>query len=258
MNCLFRKELRLLKTLIIGGTGFSEMDYLEGKQPVTTRTPFGGAVIYVGIYQGIETGFLPRHGMHHDSLAPQVNYRANVWAARELGFERVLSTSAVASLREDIHVGDLVLLDQLVDLTHDRESSFFLRSANMTDPFCNQMRQVVLDTAQQEGIALHPRATYVCFNGPRYETAAEIRLFQCWGMDVVGMTNATEAALCRELGLCYTTIALVTNMGAGISREGPDLQRHRRVTQQNLPKFKRLSLSSLAAIPVQFTCTCKS
>ena len=191
-------------------------------------------------------------------LAPQVNYRANVWAAGELGFERVLSTSAVASLREDIQVGDLVLLDQLVDLTHDRESSYFLRSANMTQPFCSQMCAVVLNTAQQEGIELHPQATYICFNGPRYETAAEIRLFQRWGMDVIGMTNATEAALCRELGLCYATIALVTNMGAGISDQGPDLQRHRQVTQQNLPKFKRLTLASLAAMPPQFTCTCKS
>lgn len=247
-----------MKTLLVGGTGFSEMDYLEDRQPVSVRTPFGGTVIYTGIYQGQETGFLPRHGMNHESLAPQVNYRANVWAARELGFERVLSTSAVASLRKDIQVGDLVLLDQLVDLTHDREASFFLRSANMTQPFCSQVRAVVLNTAKQEGIGLHAQATYICFNGPRYETAAEIRLFQRWGMDVIGMTNATEAALCRELGLCYATIALVTNMGAGISDQGPDLQRHRQVTQQNLPKFKRLTLASLAAMPHQFTCTCKS
>lgn len=245
-----------MKTLIVGGTGFSEMDYLENAKPVTVRTPFGGAVIFQGAYRGIETGFMARHGLHHENLAPQVNYRANIWAARELGFARILGTSAVASLRPDIHVGDLVLLDQLVDLTHDRDSSFFLRSVNMTEPFCPHMRSVVLQTAEAEGIAVHPQATYICFNGPRYETAAEIRLYRSWGMDVIGMTNATEAVLCRELGLCYATIALVTNMGAGLSSEGPDLQRHCRVTQENLPKFKRITLASVAAMPEQKACSC--
>lgn len=245
-----------MKTLIVGGTGFDEMDYLGNARPETVRTPFGGVVIFQGTYRGIETGFLARHGLHHESLAPQVNYRANIWAARELGFTRILGTSAVASLRPDFHVGDLVLLDQLVDLTHDRDSSFFLRSANMTEPFCPQMRSVILETAAQEGIAIHPQATYICFNGPRYETDAEIRLFRNWGMDVIGMTNATEAALCRELGLCYATIALVTNMGAGLSDEGPDLQRHRRVTQENLPKFKQITLACVAAMPVHKTCAC--
>jgi 5'-methylthioadenosine phosphorylase len=245
-----------MKTLIAGGTGFADMDYLEQPVPRTIRTPFGGAVIYTGSYQGVETGFLPRHGMHHEHLAPQVNYRANVWAARELGFTRLLGTSAVASMRADIQVGDLVLLDQLVDMTHDRESSYFLRSASMTEPFCPEMRQAVLAAASTADIHIHPQATYICFQGPRYETAGEIRLFQHWGMDVVGMTNATEAALCRELGICYATIALVTNMAAGISQEGPDLQRHRQVTRQNLPKFKGLALAALLALPGARNCSC--
>lgn len=246
----------MIKTLLVGGTGFSNLDYLDNVAPHVVRTPFGGVTIYQGQYQGVDTGFLPRHGMHHDRLAHQVNYRANVWAARDLGFERLLGMSAVASLRLDIHVGDFVLLDQLVDFTEGRADTFHLRSVNMTEPFCRQMRQTVLAVGQQEGVEIHPTATYICFKGPRYETAAEIRLFQSWGMDVIGMTNATEAALCRELGLCYSTIALVTNMGAGLTEQGPDLQRHRQVTQNNLPKLKNLVLAGLLAMPSEKDCQC--
>jgi 5'-methylthioadenosine phosphorylase len=236
-----------MKTLLVGGTGFSDMDYLQAVQRETVRTPFGGAVLYLGTLNGLETGFLARHGLEHDRLAPQVNYRANIWAAHELGFQAVLGTSAVASLKTPIGVGDLVLPDQLVDLSKHREDSFFLRSVNMTHPFSRPLRQLVVDVARAAGIALHDSATYLTVEGPRYETAAEIRLYQSWGMDVVGMTNGTEAALCRELGICYATIALVTNMGAGLSDQGPDLQRHRQVTQENLPRFKRLALASLEA-----------
>jgi 5'-methylthioadenosine phosphorylase len=197
---------------------------------------------------GLEAGFLARHGMEHDRLAPQVNYRANIWAAHELGFQAVLGTSAVASLNARINVGDFVLPDQLVDLSKHRDDSFFVRSANMTHPFSRSLRDLILGAADETGIALHDDATYVTVEGPRYETAAEIRLFQRWGMDVVGMTNGTEATLCRELGMCYAAIALVTNMGAGLSAEGPDLERHRQVTQDNLPRFKKLVLGSLEAI----------
>jgi len=247
-----------MKTLIIGGTGITDLDVLENKKSETVRSPYGGAVIFTGTYLGLETGFLMRHGQYHENLAPQVNYQANIWAARELGFTRILGTSAVASLRSDIKVGDLVLLDQLVDLTHGRGSSFFSGSVKMTEPFCSQMRTIILATATQEHIFMHPTATYVCFNGPRYETAAEIRLFQNWGMDVIGMTNATEATLCREAGLCYSTIALVTNMGAGLSQEGPDLLRHRQVSQENLPKLKQLTFASLQALTQQDLCFCCS
>jgi 5'-methylthioadenosine phosphorylase len=236
-----------MRTLLVGGTGFSDMDYLQDARRETVRTPFGGAVFYLGTLAGSETGYLARHGMEHDRLAPQVNYRANIWAAHQLGFRAVLGTSAVASLRDEIGVGDLILPDQLVDLSKHRDDSFFLRSANMTHPFSRALRNLVVKTAQEAGISLHDGATYVAVEGPRYETAAEIRLFQRWGMDVVGMTNGTEATLCRELGICFATIALVTNMGAGLSAEGPDLQRHRQVTQENLPRFKQLALATLEA-----------
>lgn len=237
-----------MKTLLIGGTGFSQMDYLQDVRTVTVRTPFGGATLFEGMLDEHETGFLARHGQHHEALAPQVNYRANVWAAHERGFRCLLGTSAMASLNRDIAVGDLVLPDQLVDFSKHRADSFFLGSVNLTEPFTPSVRRLILDTADAEGVAVQRAATYITWEGPRYETAAEIRLFQSWGMDVIGMTNGTEAALCRELGLCYATIGLITNMGAGLTAQGPDLQLHRQVTQQNLPQFRRLALSSLRAL----------
>lgn len=237
-----------MKTLLVGGTGFSQMDYLQDVQTTAVRTPFGGATIFEGTLDGHATGFLARHGQHHDTLAPQVNYRANVWAARHLGYRCLLGTSAMASLNPDIAVGDLVLPDQLVDFSKHRADSFFLGSVNLTEPFTPAVRRLIRDVAAAEEVALHPIATYLTVEGPRYETAAEIRLFQSWGMDVLGMTNGTEAALCRELGLCYATIGLITNMGAGLTEQGPDLQQHRQVTQQNLPQYRRLALSSLRAL----------
>ena len=237
-----------MKTLLIGGTGFNEMDYLQDVQTTTVRTPFGGATIFVGALEGYETGFLARHGQHHETLAPLVNYRANVWAARELGFQCLLGTSAMASLNPGIGVGDFVLPDQLVDFSKHRADSFFLKSVNMTEPFTPSVRRLIIQIAKTIDIALHETATYLTLEGPRYETAAEIRLFQRWGMDVLGMTNGTEAALCRELGLCYATIGLITNMGAGLAAQGPDLQVHRQVTQQNLPQFRYLALDSLRAL----------
>lgn len=234
-----------MKSLLVGGTGFADMDYLEQRQAQTVRTPFGGATVITGLIGGRASGFLPRHGIEHDRLAPQVNYRANVWAARELGFEALLGTSAVASLNLEIDVGSLVVPDQLVDFSKHRADSFFTRSAGMTDPFSPAIRALIVEAGEREGIALHARATYLTVEGPRYETAAEIRLFQRWGMDVLGMTNGTEAALCRELGLGYATIALVTNMGAGLGEQGPSLEAHRSVTRANLPRFKRLALAAL-------------
>lgn len=245
-----------MKTLLIGGTGFSDMDYLDGVGAETVRTPFGDTTLFLGTYGGREAGFLPRHGIHHERLAPQVNYRANVWAARELGFRALLGTSAVASLQPQIGVGDLVVPDQLVDFSKHRADSFYLRSVNMTEPFTPALRQIIIDAGHRQEVTFHEAATYLTVEGPRYETAAEIRLFQRWGLDVLGMTNGTEAALCRELGLCYATIALVTNMGAGLTEQGPDLEHHRRVTQQNLPRFKRLALASLesALAAADFDC----
>ncbi len=241
---------------IIGGTGFYDLDYLEDPHPIRVRTPFGGAKLYEGHFQGEQLYFLPRHGPEHNYLAHEVNYRANIWALHTLGVERIIGTSAVGSLNPALEVGDLVALDQLVDFSQHRRQTFNLGSVNFTEPYCPDLLATVIAQAKAEGILLHQKATYVSLEGPRYETAAEIRLWQQLGMDVVGMTNGTEAALARELGLCYAVIAIVTNMAAGIGGSQPSLEAHRQVMQENSQKLRRLALSTFKAIISERDCAC--
>lgn len=243
---------------IIGGTGFYNLDYLSDVQSLTVRTPFGGAKIFRGQMQGEPVCFLPRHGPEHNQLAPEVNYRANIWALHELGVDRILGTSAVGSLNPEMQVGDLVALEQLVDFTRHRADSFFLGSVNFTEPYCPQIRQTIQDQGQAEGIPVHPMATYISLEGPRYETRAEINLYRNLGMDVVGMTNGTEAILARELGICYGVIAIVTNMAAGLGTTEPNLETHKRVMQENSAKLRQLALATLAALPEAHSCPCSS
>jgi 5'-methylthioadenosine phosphorylase len=245
-----------MKRAIIGGTGFYDMSYMDDAQSQVIRTPFGGATVYSGRFQGEEIGFLPRHGSEHNQLAHQVNYRANIWALRELGVDRVLGTSAVGSLNPEMQVGNLVVLDNLVDFAKHRSDTFNLGSVDFTHPYCPEMRQIISAQAEQTGIHAHPAAIYLSVEGPRYETAAEINLWRKLGMDVVGMTNGTEAALARELGLCYAVIALVTDLAAGLQATPPDLETHKNVAQENLPKLRELALAALVAFPDEHGCPC--
>ena len=247
-----------MKRAIIGGTGFADLSYLEGRRAQVVRTPFGGSTVYIGTYQGEETCFLPRHGPEHNQLAHEVNYRANIWALRELGVERVLGLSAVGSLNPEMPIGDLVVPDQLVDFTKQRQATYNLGSVDFTYPYCGEMRAVIIERAQALGIPAHSQATYLAVEGPRYETAAEIKLWARLGMDIVGMTNGTEAALARELGLCYAVIGLVTDLAAGMQQTPPDLETHRRIVKENLSRLRELALATLVALSDACGCPCAS
>jgi 5'-methylthioadenosine phosphorylase len=247
-----------MKRAIIGGTGFNAMTYLEAPRAQIIRTPFGSTTMYIGRYQDQEIVFLPRHGPEHNCLAHEINYRANIWGLRELGVERILGTSAIGSLNLEMQVGHLVVLDQLVDFTKHRQGTFNLGSVDFTYPYCSETRAVILQRAIALGIPVHARATYLTVEGPRYETAAEIALWHRLGMDVIGMTNGTEAALARELGLCYAVIGLVSDLAAGMQETPPDLEAHRQVVQDNLPRLRELALASLMALPTLHGCRCAS
>ena len=247
-----------MKRAIIGGTGFYDMGYLEELRARIVRTPFGSASVFSGRYQGEPLVFLPRHGPEHNRLAHEINYRANIWALRELGIERILGTSAIGSLNTAMQVGHLVILEQLVDFTKHRHETFNLGSVDFTYPYCSETRATILQQALALRIDVHPRATYLTVEGPRYETAAEIALWRRLGMDVVGMTNGTEAALARELGICYAVIGLVSDLAAGMQETPPDLQMHRRIVEDNLPRLRELALTALAALPSSRGCACAS
>jgi len=202
---------------IIGGSGLYEMEGLGGVREVSVETPFGppSDLIVSGTLGGARLYFLPRHGRGHRLLPSEVPYRANVWALKSLGVERIISVSAVGSLREDVVPGQMMIPDQFLDLTRKRESTFFgegcVAHVGYGDPVCPHLAGVLEAACREVGAACHRGGTYVCMEGPQFSTKAESRLYRSWGASVIGMTNATEAKLSREAELSYATLALVTD-----------------------------------------------
>jgi len=178
-------------------------------------------------------------------------------ALKQLGVEKVIAMCAVGSLNPEMRVGDLVLLDQFMDLAWNRNSTFGIHSVNMTNPFCEKLRNNFLEAAKEQEIAIHERGNYICVGGPRYETALEIKVYRSWGMDVVGMTNTTEATLARELGLCYSCVALITDMAAGLTEVEPDLALHQSVTKDNMGKIKKLLFNTAMKVDSDKDCSCQ-
>ncbi|MCL6548392.1 MAG: S-methyl-5'-thioadenosine phosphorylase [Alicyclobacillus sp.] len=214
---------------IIGGTGVYDPALLEGAEPVEVDTPYGRVSATVGWYRGKSIAFLPRHGSGHQTPPHKVNYRANILALKQLGVEQVLATAAVGSLRTDLKPGTLVIVDNFLDFTKSRPSTFFesgqVVHVDMTDPYCARLRRALADTAERTGLSVHEGGTYVCAEGPRFETTAEIRLYQSFGGDVVGMTSIPETVLAKEAELCYATVCMVTNYGAGLTGGESELAR---------------------------------
>ncbi len=211
---------------IIGGTGFGRA--LVPGVPESVETPFGAAALTrADLGGGRELLFLARHGAGHALPPHRINHRANIAALRALGADAVFATAAVGSLRVGIAPGDFVILDDFLDMTRGEVVTFFETPGEVTHtdfvhPYDPGLRETLLQSAGPEIAArVHPRGTYLCVSGPRYETPAEVRLFGAWGADVVGMTGAPEAVLCREAGLRYAGVALATNYGTGLLSSSP-------------------------------------
>lgn len=211
---------------IIGGTGFGKA--LVAGAPETVETPYGEASLTrAGLGEGRELLFLARHGAGHRLPPHRINHHANIAALHILGADAVFATAAAGSLRAEIAPGDFVVLDDFLDLTKGEVVTFFgepgdVRHTDFVYPYAPALRETLL-AAVGPDIAphVHPRGTYLCVSGPRYETPAEVRLFAGWGADVVGMTGAPEAILCREAGLRYAGVALATNYGTGLLTDAP-------------------------------------
>jgi 5'-methylthioadenosine phosphorylase len=219
---------------VLGGSGLYDLEGLDDVREHAVSTPFGepSGPVVAGRLGDAQLLFLPRHGRGHRLLPSEINYRANVHALKQLGADRVLSVSAVGSLRAGIAPGDLVLVDQFIDRTYRRATSFFgdgvAGHVSFADPVCTDLADAVARAANAAGFAeaaaaardrahhththvLHRGGTYVCMEGPQFSTRAESRLHRAWGADTIGMTAATEAKLCREAELCYAALALVTD-----------------------------------------------
>lgn len=211
------------KVAIIGGSGVYKNNLLRDAREMVVETRFGQALLYRGCYEENEIYFIARHGADHSLPSHLINYRANIAAAKKLGADAIISTAAVGSLRRGMPPGSFVVIDQFIDFTKSRPSTFYeggkdgIFHVDLTEPYCPELRQAILRAGADLGEKIIDGGCYVCAEGPRYETPAEIKMFALWGGDLVGMTNVPEVVLAREAGICYATLALVSNFAAGIS-----------------------------------------
>jgi len=208
---------------IIGGTGLNSLKNLEITHREMIQTPFGapsGPAVH-GKVAGRDVVFMARHGSGHTIPPHKVNYRANIWALRSLGVERVVAVAAVGGIAAELNPGKIAFPDQIIDYTWSRDHTYFeenleeVTHVDFTDPYCDALRAVLIEAAEQAGLEFCATGTYGATQGPRLETAAEIRRLERDGCDMVGMTGMPEAALARELGLCYATCAVSANWAAG-------------------------------------------
>lgn len=252
---------------VFGGSGFYQ--FLEGVEEVLVDTPYGAPSdpVALATVEGRRVAFLARHGRKHTRPAHAVNYRANVWALHSLGVRQIIAPCAVGSLQPDIHPGDFVILDQFVDRTRGREDTFYngpiTHHIAAAEPYCPRLRGVAAEVARQQGIGIHESGTIVVIQGPRFSTKAESAWFTANGWHVVGMTQYPEAILARELGICYTGIALVTDYDAGLvaeSGESVSIEAVLKTMADNTERVKNLILTMLGRLPAERSpnaCPCR-
>ncbi|MCL6591716.1 MAG: S-methyl-5'-thioadenosine phosphorylase [Firmicutes bacterium] len=251
-----------IKLAVIGGSGFYQPGILTEVEETTIKTGYGLVAVLTGKLGGVKVAFLARHGHDHEALPHQVNYRANLAALKSMGVTRIIATAAVGSLRRALAPGSLVIVDQFLDFTKQRTLTFYEKGGpqkahqDLTYPYCDGLREVLQQAAALCGYQTRDRGCYVCTEGPRYETAAEIKMFQKLGGDVVGMTGVPEVVLARELGICYASVSVVTNWAAGIS---PRPLSHEEVVltmEKNQERLRQLIAKALLMITAEFSCSC--
>jgi 5'-methylthioadenosine phosphorylase len=202
---------------VIGGSGLYEMEGLEEVQTISLKTPFGepSDSFIVGRLEGVKIAFLPRHGKGHRIQPSSLNFRANIYGMKILGVEWIIGVSAVGSMKESLHPGDMVIPNQYIDRTIHRPNTFFsdgiVCHISFADPVCPVLSQILSQAGEKVGATVHKDGTYLCIEGPQFSTRAESRLYRTWGVDIIGMTNLPEAKLAREAEICYATIAFVTD-----------------------------------------------
>lgn len=245
---------------VIGGSGLYE--FLDEPSARSIDTPYGShsSGLAEGTIAGRAVVFIPRHGSAHELPPHRINYRANIWALRRLGVRQILAPCAVGSLQSRIQPGSFVVPDQLVDRTTGRSQTYVdqgVAHVSFADPYCPTGRAVVIDAAPSCNIEMMNAATMVVIDGPRFSTRAESRAYAASGWDLVNMTGHPEAVLAREMAVCYTAIALVTDLDAGVDREGAVTQFDALATfSKNLDRLHQLLLASLAALPQTPECVC--
>jgi len=243
---------------IIGGSGLEAL--LKDMEQIRVGTRYGlPPPISIGEAGGKSVAFLPRHGVHHSIPPHKVNYRANIYALFEMGVKRIVATNAVGAINVDLKPSDLVVPHDLVDFTKLRRFSFYddapVTHVDMSQPFCPEVRALLIKTMKERGARAWNRAVLVCTEGPRFETPAEIKMFRRLGCDIVGMTVAPEAVLARELEMCYTALCFVSNMAAGIQKR---LTAHEvaEVAKEKIPIIQQILRETIKHLPKSRQCPC--
>jgi len=250
---------------IIGGTGFYAIDGITNVEAVEIDTPCGkpSDAFVLGELHGVAVAFVPRHGAGHRILPSELPQRANIWALASLGVERIISVSAVGSLKPEIEPLHMVVPNQLIDRTRGRPSTFFgegvVAHIAFDEPYCAETRAIVCEAAAGSGVTSHESGTLVVIEGPAFSTRAESRLYQSWGADVIGMTALPEAKLAREAGICYATLACVTDYDTW--HEGHDTVTAEMIVanlRKNVEHAKRIVSEAVRMLPRQRSCACGS
>lgn len=252
-----------VKIGVIGGSGLYDMAALTDRKETRVDTPFGhpSDAFIIGALEGKRVAFLARHGRGHRIMPSELNFRANIYAMKMLGVQRILSASAVGSLKEELAPLDIVLPNQFVDRTRGRISTFFgdglVGHVAFADPICPQLLEHVHQSAAAVGIRTVKGGTYICMEGPAFSTKAESHLYRSWGMDVIGMTNLQEAKLAREAEICYLTIALVTDYDCWHeSHESVTVEMIIQNLQQNSRNAQSIIRQAIKTLPSSRSCHC--
>ncbi len=251
---------------VIGGSGLYEIEELTHIEEIKVETPFGDPsdAFITGELEGVKMVFLPRHGRGHRYLPSEVPYRANIYGMKKLGVQRIISVSAVGSMKEEIVPGHIVIPDQFFDRTQGKRASTFFGNGvtghvQFADPVCSELSGVLFDAGQRAGATVHKGGTYICIEGPNFSTRAESMIYRSWGVDIIGMTNIPEARLAREAEICYGTVALATDYDCW--HDGHDdvtVEAVLEIIRQNVATARDIIKQAVRALSAEPKCACGS
>ncbi|PKN00905.1 MAG: S-methyl-5'-thioadenosine phosphorylase [Elusimicrobia bacterium HGW-Elusimicrobia-1] len=258
-----KDKLPVVKIGVIGGSGVYEIEGIKNLKEYDIPTPFGKTsdTIIVGELGGVPCAFLPRHGRGHRISPSEVNSRANIYAMKAFGVERIIAVSACGSLKEEIEPGDFLIPDQLFDRTRERPRSFFgegiVGHVGFAEPYCKQLSELLFAKSRELGIKSHLGGTYVCIEGPMFSTKAESKVWRGMGFSIVGMTNLPEARLAREAEICFTTVGLVTDYDVWKEGEEVTVEKVVATITKNVANVKKLLKALVGEIKPERDCACK-
>lgn len=249
---------------VIGGSGLYEIEGLTDVREEHIATPFGepSDAYVTGVLDGVKMVFLPRHGRGHRFLPSEVNYRANIYGMKKLGVQRIISVSAVGSMKEEIVPGHIVIPDQFFDRTQGKRASTFFGSGvtghvQFADPICKDLSDVLYEAAKSVGAGVHKGGTYICIEGPNFSTRAESLIYRSWGVDIIGMTNVPEARLAREAEICYSTLALATDYDCWHEEhDDVSIEAIIAIIKQNVATARNIIKAAVAGLSGAPQCSC--